>query len=325
MPILWWTFSLKCKLIPAGVKTSLTLSTSTPSAKASSWRPKSANTSSGTRWRLTTTAPSAPTNCCSGWWETCWTSANEGERNGEGSVMLWSFYWSPGTLCRAHAALSCMLWLSLGSPMRNPTSCWETLWTSTSPSTQTTCSTCCCRPASTSTWVSGQKRFRNAKILRFTLSSKWPIVWIYAVVFCISSSVVGPRHPAAHSGLGPLPAWSSGLPRTAYSGAHSAQKTSRRTWGEAAERSGTLGGPVFSWPHHEAQEVGGALCIRADLLTVNTSNLVCVPTFISVPSGLDITVWSTAGTRNAPWIRSGSPPWGLTCFPMGPTSLSTTF
>lgn len=72
------------------------------------------------------------------------------------------------------------------------------------------------------------------------------------MIFCVLPSVAGSRHPSAHSGLGPLPAWSSGIPSTAHSGAHSAQKTSRRTRGEAAERSGTLGGSVFSGPHHEA-------------------------------------------------------------------------
>lgn len=104
------------------------------------------------------------------------------------------------------------------------------------------------------------EKVQDAKTLWFPLSSKLTIVWIYTIVCCVWSSVIGPRHPAAHSGLGPHPAWSSGLPSTAYSGAHSAQKTSRHTQGEAAERSGTLGGPVFSWPHHEAQEVRGFFC-----------------------------------------------------------------
>lgn len=139
--------------------------------------------------------------------------------------------------------------------MRSPTSCSETPWTSTSPSTPTMCNTCCFRLASTSTWASGRRRSGCSQAFLHQTDSRLhadPSPLTHPLVLLSPS---GSGHPAAHSGVGPLPARGRGLPGPAHAGAHPAQEAPRCSRGEEAPSSGAPGGPVLRRPHHETQEV----------------------------------------------------------------------
>lgn len=80
-----------------------------------------------------------------------------------------------------------------------------------------------------------------------------------------SSLFPGARHPAAHSGVGPLAARGGGLPGAAHARAHPAQEAPCNTRSEEAQRSRAPGSPVFSRPYYETQEVGLSVmcCSRA--------------------------------------------------------------
>lgn len=65
-------------------------------------------------------------------------------------------------------------------------------------------------------------------------SKYWLLFSTKHLLFSPLSSVPGARHPAAHSGIGSLPTWGSGLLGATHTGAHPAQETSCYTWGQEA-------------------------------------------------------------------------------------------